>query len=271
MSTPDAEAISKLLRSSSGRKIYLIGAGGCGMSGLGHLLLDSGHEVYGSDLVWSEELRQLAARGARVQVGHDSQQLTAVNPELVVYSPAVRVDNPELKEARALGIPIVRRAFVLAALVNGHKGICVAGMHGKTTTTALLAFALERLHSTFGYAVGGLIPQMDRHARLPASRENWFVAETDESDGTLIEFQPELAVVLNVDEEHLDYYENLDAVLRHFDQFARQTRKQLFFCADDLRLAELYAWHPRAISFGFHALANYRIAHLQADANGSHF
>jgi len=241
------------------------------MSGLGHLLLDLGHDVYGSDLIWSEELKQLSGRGARVHVGHDAQQLTAAKPALVIYSPAVRVDNAELKEARALGIPIVRRAYLLAAILNGYKGVCIAGMHGKTTTTALLAYALDRLGASFGYAVGGLVPQLERHARLSRTQTDWFVAETDESDGTLIEFQPEMSVVLNVDEEHLDYYENLDAVLRQFDRFAQQTRKELFFCADDLRLAELYAWHPRAVSFGFHALATYRIAHLQTGGEGSRF
>src|SRR5258706_3207066 len=223
--------------------VYLIGAGGCGMSGLGHLPLDLGHRVAGSDIVWSEELRQLGARGAQVHVGHDARQLQRAEPKLVVYAPAIRLNNPELKAARELGLPIVRRAHLLAALVNRQRGICVAGMHGKTTTSALLAYALHRLGSAPSYAVGGIVPQFERHALLGSDNGSWFVAETDESDGTLIEFYPEYSIVLNIDEEHLDYYANWEAICRQFRQFADQTSRELIFCADDKRLSHLYARH----------------------------
>ncbi len=267
-----AEAVDGLLASGPPKiPVYLIGAGGCGMSGLGHLLLDLGHPVFGSDLVWSEELQQLSARGAQVHVGHRAEQLTSAHPGLVVYSPAIRVDNPELQQAQDLGLPIVRRALLLAALVNRQRAVCVAGMHGKTTTTSLLAFALTGLQANLSYAVGGLVPQLDRHARLSPQPESWFVVETDESDGTLLEFQPEFSLVLNVDEEHLDYYENVEAVCRQFEQFGQQTKREVIFCADDWRLAEIYAWHPRAISFGFHALATYRLARVQIRAHATTF
>jgi len=271
MSNLTPEKIAKLLESTPKQAVYLIGAGGCGMSGLGHLLLDLGHPVYGSDLAGSEELRQLRARGAEMRVGHHKEQLAEVKPGLVVYSPAIRVENPELKEARAMGVPIVRRALLLAALLNRQKGICVAGMHGKTTTSALLTFALERLGVAPGYAIGALVPQLERHARIGSGQSSWFVAETDESDGTLLEFQPEYSIVLNVDEEHLDYYENVDAILRQFEQFAQQTKREVLFCADDLRLAELYAWHPRAVSFGFHSLATYRAVEVQCEGGRTSF
>ena len=269
MSNP--ATILNLLESKSRISIYLIGAGGCGMSGLGHLLMDLGHSVHGSDLIWSDELRQLAARGAQVHVGHRSEQLATAQPALVVYSPAVRVDNPELREARSLGLPIVRRALLLAALLNSQQGICVAGMHGKTTTSALLAFALDRLGQEPSYAIGGQVPQLKTHARFSRRANPWFVAETDESDGTLLEFRPQFSIVLNVDEEHLDYYENVEAILQQFEQFARQTAREVLFCADDLRLGELYAWQPRAISFGFHPLANYRLANFSSRKGRSEF
>ncbi|PYJ05641.1 MAG: hypothetical protein DME25_08090 [Verrucomicrobia bacterium] len=291
-----SEQVSTLLKTAgAGATVYLVGAGGCGMSGLGHLLLDLGWRVAGSDLVANEEVGQLRARGAQIHLGHAARDLLAARPSLVVYSSAIRLDNPELQAAEERQIPLVRRAVLLAAILHGQRGICVAGMHGKTTTTALLAFALENLGASPGYAVGGLVPQLGRHARLapqqsavggqpsdpsgchrpaaqlPAgSRPNspadsprhlapYFIAEADESDGTLSQFRPHHAVVLNVDEEHLDFYANLEAVCREFANFGRQTRETLIFCADDARLAELFARQPGAISYGFHPLAAYRL------------
>jgi len=275
---------------AAGSTAYLVGIGGCGMSGLAHLLLDLGWRVAGSDLVANEETRQLQERGVTIHIGHQTEQLLATHPSLIVYSSAIRLDNPELQAAEQAQIPIVRRAVLLAALVNRQCGICVAGMHGKTTTSALLAFALENLSANPSYAVGALVPQLRRHARLRQSRTGvspaqdrvsgstletqvteqalsdgqagrlpCFVAEADESDGTLSEFRPQHAIVLNVDAEHLDYYANLDAICREFANFARQTRETLVFCADDPRLAELFARSPGAISYGFHPLATYRL------------
>src|ERR1043166_3118527 len=121
--------------------VYLIGVGGCGMSGLGHLLLDLGHRVAGSDLAANEEVQQLRARGAELHEGDAAAQLERARPVLVVYSTAIRLDNPELQFARQHAVPIVRRAVLLAALLHRQRGLCVSGMPGKTTTTALSAFA----------------------------------------------------------------------------------------------------------------------------------
>ncbi len=246
--------------------VYLIGAGGCGMSGLGHLLLDLGFRVVGSDLMVNEEIHQLRARGADIHRGHAAAQVHAAQPILVVYTTAVRRDNPELQAAEERRIPLVRRALLLAALLHRSRGICVAGMHGKTTTSAWLAFALEQLGAHPSYAIGARLPQLQPHARLSSSAADpvsghppYFVVEADESDGTLREFQPEHSIVLNIDAEHFDYYANIEAVEREFQQFAAQTRGRLVFCADDPRLGELFARRPGAISYGFHPLASYRI------------
>src|SRR5687767_10842562 len=152
MTTLSSAETETLLRHKPGSTIYLAGIGGCGMSGLAHLLLDLGHDVVGSDLAANEETRQLSARGARVHIGHAAEQLRSAAPALVVYTPAIRADNPELQEANRLGLPIIRRALLLAALVHRQAGVCVAGMHGKTTTTALLAYALENLQANPSYA-----------------------------------------------------------------------------------------------------------------------
>ena len=252
--------IGQLLETASpGSTVYLVGIGGCGVSGLAHLLLDLGFRVVGSDLAANEEARQLADRGATIHLGHHAEQLAAAHPILVAYSSAIRLDNPQLQAAERLQIPLARRALLLAALVHRQRGVCVAGMHGKTTTSALLAFALENLGANPSYAIGALVPQLARHARLSVASENLFIAEADESDGTLSEFRPQHAIVLNVDAEHLDFYANLDAICREFANFAQQTRDTLVFCADDPRLAELFARRPGAISYGFHPLANYRL------------
>ena len=252
--------VNELLQAvGAGGAVYLVGAGGCGMSGLGHLLLDLGHTVHGSDLSLNDEVRQLLSRGAQIHVGHNDAQILASRPVLLVYSSAIRADNPELFAAQEMKVPIVHRATLLAALASRQHGICVAGMHGKTTTTALLAFALEHLQAKPSYAIGALVPQLNRHACFVSHAPTFFVLEADESDGTLREFQPEHAIVLNVDAEHLDYYANLEAVCREFQSFAGKASGLLVFCADDARLAELFAQRPGAISYGYHSLAQYRV------------
>jgi UDP-N-acetylmuramate-alanine ligase len=249
------EQINALLgHAGRGSTVYLAGIGGCGVSGLAHLLLDAGHRVVGSDLVENEEIRQLRGRGAEIHLGHCAQQVRAAKPVLLVHSPAIRADNPELCSAREMNLPVVRRAFLLAALVNSQRGICVAGMHGKTTTSALLAFALEKLGVQPSYAIGAIVPQLFAHARFsestgPTSR--WFVAEADESDGTLCEFRPSHSIVLNVDDEHLDHFANVDAVCAEFQKFVANTKDSVVFCADDASVAELMSKRPNGISYGF--------------------
>jgi len=253
-----AQVGERLQSAGPGALVYLLGAGGCGMSGLGHLLMDQGYRVAGSDLVCNEEVQQLRRRGARVFTGHASGQITATRPLLLVYSSAVRPDNAERVAAQRENIPAVRRAVLLAALLGQQRGICVAGMHGKTTTTAMLAYALDQLHVKSSYAIGAQVPQLTPQARFDREAE-WFVIEADESDGTLLQFHPEHSIVLNVDEEHLDYYVNLKAVCGTFRKFVDQTRQLVVYCADDARLKEMLAGRPLSVSYGWQANADYRV------------
>lgn len=253
-------------------RVFLVGAGGCGMSALGHLLLDLGCWIGGSDLSINETVQELKARGADIQAGHDAERLAAAEPNLVVYSSAITKDNTELNAASAHGIPIVRRAVLLAALLQRKTGICVAGMHGKTTTSSMLAYALRQLEAEPSFAIGAQVPQLQPHARfVPVSdphHSNLFVVETDESDGTLRQFCPDYSILLNVDEEHLDYFADLQAVCAEFEQFAKQTRKLIVYCSDEAPLRDFLSGNYRAVSYGFGPEAAYRIKFGEHGCNG---
>ena len=249
-----------------GASVYLVGIGGCGMSGLAHLLLDAGFAVHGSDLLKSDGVRQLRERNAQIFIGHAPEQLCNAQPGLVVYSSAIRTDNPELAAAEQQNLPVARRAVLLAALADRKRSVCIAGMHGKSTTTALLAHALEFLDAKPSFAVGAVALQLERSARCTedGAADSFFVVETDESDGTLREFLPHQSIVLNIDEEHLDYYSNFEAVCDEFSTFATQTSDTLIYCADDARLVDLFFGQSKAVTFGFDSTADYR-AEIQPD------
>lgn len=269
--------INRVLDGSRRETVYLVGAGGCGMSALGHLLLDLGFLVAGSDLEINDDVRRLQARGAVIHEGHNPEQIEWARPVILVYSSAILMENAELAAARARAIPIIRRATLLAALMNRQQGVCVAGMHGKTTTAALLAYTLKELALEPSYAIGGGVPQLGRSAAF--SQHEWvnlvnhgseegtglsqddtfFVVEADESDGTLSVFEPRHAMILNIDEEHLEYFETFDDITAEFGRFASQIEGKLLYCADDPDLIELLAHRNNAISYGFNPLANYRI------------
>lgn len=268
--------VDELLRNAPRETVYLVGAGGIGMSALGHLLMDLGYLVAGSDLEINDEVRKLQARGATMHIGHSAEQMEWARPVLVAYSSAIRTTNPELEAAKRLEIPVVRRATLLAALMRRQHGVCVAGMHGKTTTAAMLAHALNQLALQPSYAIGGGVPQLGGNAHyasqewvslldgeggvpaLPAD-DTFFVAEADESDGTLLQFEPRDSVILNIDEEHLDYYESFDAISAEFQAFANQTTGRVFYCADDPNLVKMFADREDAVSYGFNPTAKYRL------------
>ena len=252
------------LSANKGRTVFLIGIGGCGMSSLAHILLDLGFGVAGSDIETNKYTDQLTKKGALIFNSHSRNNLALTQPFLVCYSSAIRSDNPELIFARENNIPICNRALLLASFVNSRRGICIAGMHGKTTTSALLAYSLYRLGCFPGYSVGGRIPQLGQNGSWGqmhdiADYTQFFVAETDESDGTLTMFSPEDAIVLNIDEEHLDYYHSLNEIRLAFMSFAQNVRNTLFFCADNCLVYDLYRDLKNAVSWGFSDLADYVI------------
>ena len=252
--------------SKPGAPVYLVGISGCGMACLGHLLLDRGFAVSGSDLARNGFSQSLADRNAAIFQGHDAVRLSKNRPELVIYSSAIPRDNAELAAARRLGIPTVRRAAFLAAVLALRRSVCVAGMHGKTTTATLLAFALRELGVSASYAAGGEAPQLPAPAADVGgdfadgdSEQPWFVAEIDESDGGLRDFHPAELILLNIDDEHLDYFVSVDRIRAEFESLADRAQGDSVFCADNGDLIEIFSNRSGAVSYGYHPLADYRI------------
>ena len=236
-------------------KIHLVGVAGSGMSGLAALLLELGHKVSGSDKASTVETDRLQRLGLRFHQNHHADDASAA--DLVVFSSAIKIDNPILMNAHDSGKPAVRRAEALAAIMQGKRGIIIAGMHGKTTTSAMTAHVLREAGLHPSHYVGAEIPLLESNAHWDP-RGEYFVAEGDESDGTLRCFHPEHALILNIEEEHLDFYVDLAAIEKVFAQLIAQTTDTVFFNADDVNTARLCARRKSAVSFGFSEDAHYR-------------
>jgi len=230
------------------------------MSGIAALLLQLGHEVRGSDRVRTVETDRLQRLGLRFHQQHRAED--ASDADLIVFSSAIRSDNPILVSARDSGKPLIRRAEALAAIMRAKRGIVIAGMHGKTTTSAMVAHVLREggLHPS--HYVGAEIPILGTNAHWDPRGEH-FVAEGDESDGTLRCFHPKHALILNIEEEHLDFYPDLAAIEKVFAQLIEQTSGTILYNADDASAARLCANHNAAISYGFSESADYRGANVE--------
>ncbi len=199
---------------------HFIGIGGIGMGTLASLLLAKGHSVSGSDLKDNELTSQLRRAGAKITIGHHASNVKT--PDYVVYSSAIRMTNPEMIETGSRKIPLLKRAQLLAQLVNEEKGITIAGAHGKTTTTSMISCLLINAGIKPTTAVGGIINNGSYNASLGEGK--YFVAEADESDGTFLYFQPHISVITNIDFEHVDFYKNWDGIMDSWGKFIRCTR-----------------------------------------------
>ena len=202
----------------SGGRVHIIGIGGIGMSAIAEIMAARGFPVQGSDQKDGANLRRLAAKGIKVFASHDAANLTGA--EAVVISTAVKEANPELKAARELGLPVFNRAETLAALMRGYRTISITGSHGKTTTTAMTGWMMEKAGLDPTVLVGGVVAAWGSNTRIGKSR--WMVVEADELDGTFIKLPTEIGVVTNIDPEHLDYYGTEAALHAAFLTFLRQ-------------------------------------------------
>lgn len=200
------------------KSFYFIGAGGAGMSAIAYVLLKLGYRVSGADLCESETTGRLVQNGATIYQGHSGEHLS--DEDAVVVSSAIREDNPELLAARQRGMKVLHRSDVLAALLNRHDGIAVAGSHGKTTTTSMIAYLLEQAGEDPNVLIGGDLAAIGGNAKVGKGR--WLVAEADESDGSFLKFRPYVAVVTNIENDHMDHYGTQDEIRKAFRQFLSQ-------------------------------------------------
>ncbi len=215
----------------------MVGIGGAGMSAIAEILLDRGLEVSGSDAAPSATLERLRGAGARVHVGHAARQVGAA--DLLVVSSAVPADNPELEEAARRAIPVVGRGALLAELAASRRTVAVAGSHGKTTTTSMIALALEDAGGDPTAVIGGRVRALGGNARV--GRGPLMVVEADESDRSFLHLAPEIAVLTSIDDEHLDAYGGMAELEGAFAAFAARVPAAgcVVFCADDARLGRL--------------------------------
>lgn len=248
-------------------RIHMLGVAGAGMSGLAALLMALRHHVSGSDKVDTAEVRRLAQLGLKFETPHHAEQVHGV--DLVIQSSAIKPGNTALDEAIRLKIPIAQRADVLAAIMEHKKGILVCGMHGKTTTSAMAAHVLRGGGFKPSYYVGAEIPLLKTNAHWEPQSE-YFVAEGDESDGTITHYFPTHTLVLNIEPEHLDYYKNLAAIEDVFSRLIAQTSEKVFYCADDPGAKHVCSIHPRAISYGSHGSCDYRLEFLSTSDIQTH-
>ena len=219
------------------RKIHFIGIGGSGMSGLAEVLLTMGYQVSGSDLKTGEVTDRLVAAGGRVFTGHHERNVEGA--QIVVYSSAVQADNPELRAAIARGLPVIPRADMLAELMRMKYGIAIGGAHGKTTTTSMVGAVLLEGGLDPTIVVGGRVHALKTNARL--GHGQFLVAEADESDGSFVRLSPAIAVITNLDEEHLDHYGSMAGLESAFVEFAERVPFYglVVLCADNARLMRL--------------------------------
>jgi len=228
--------------------IHLIGVAGSGMSGLALLLLGMGHKVSGSDRVTTAETERMQKVGLQFSSPHTAEAVRGA--DLVVYSSAIRPENPAFAAAHAAGIRLLKRAECLAAILHTKKGIIISGTHGKTTTSSMTAHILREAQLSPSHYVGAEIPILGANAKWSEEGE-FMVAEGDESDGTLALYRPEHAIVLNIEAEHLDFYRDLDHIREVFSQMMSQTRGRIVYCKEDPVAAELCGPRENSVSYGW--------------------
>ena len=247
------------------QRVHVVGVGGAGMSAIATVLAAMGHRVSGSDLRSSPGLERLRAAGVEVVVGHRAENVGDV--DAITISTAVPASNPEVQAARQRGIPVLRRAEALAAICGTRRGIAVAGTHGKTTTSSMLALVLVEagLHPSF--IIGGELNEIGTGAVWDAGE--WMVVEADESDGTFVELPAEVALVTSVEPDHLEHYGGYDALLEAFDRFLGAARVRVV-CADDADAARLGAGHD-AVTYGVAQDATYRMVDVTRSRAGTAF
>jgi UDP-N-acetylmuramate--alanine ligase len=249
--------------------IHVVGVGGAGMSAIATVLARMGHTVSGSDLRESRVLERLGLLDVTTHIGHAAEHLP--DPlDAVVISTAIPESNPEVVAARARGVPVLRRADALRAIVATRTTVAVAGSHGKTTTSSMLALILRAAGWHPSFLIGGDLNEVGTNAVFDSG--DWLVVEADESDGTFLELAPHDAIVTSVLPDHLDHYGDFDALIAAFDTFVGRIPGVCALCADDETAARIAATATgRVVTYGFADTADYRIDAYEGGRGGTEF
>jgi UDP-N-acetylmuramate--alanine ligase len=253
------------------RRVHFVGVGGAGMNGIAEVLVNQGFDVSGSDLKESQATEHLKQLGARVFIGHNAEQIDAV--DVLVVSTAVPANNVEVVAARQARIPVVPRAEMLAELMRFKRGIAIAGTHGKTTTTSLTASLLAEADMDPTFVIGGVLNACGSHARL--GQGEYLLAEADESDGSFLLLQPTIALITNIDRDHLESYQNSYENLKNaFLEFLHHLPfyGAAILCIDDPEVAALIPQLGRAVvTFGLSESADIRATDIRQDGRNMSF
>ncbi|MGB6607034.1 MAG: UDP-N-acetylmuramate--L-alanine ligase [Atribacterota bacterium] len=245
-------------------RIHFIGIGGSGMSGLASILLDSGYKISGSDIVTSKITKRLADKGVIIFEGHNENNVEEA--DLVVISSAISESNSEIRGAIDRKITIIKRAEMLARLMNNKYGIAVAGTHGKSTTASMISLLLEKSGFDPTVVVGGELNNFKNNAKL--GKGNYIVVEADESDGSFLELNPHMAVVTNIEDDHLDYYGNMENILKDFKKFIDKVpdNGRVILCKDCANVKGLAKQYGRShISYGIFTEADLMAKDIELD------
>ena len=245
------------------RRVHVVGAGGAGMSAIASVLAAMGHVVTGSDLKRSPVTERLEASGVRVSVGHDAAHVA--DAEILAVSTAVPDTNPEVAEGRRRGLVVLSRAEALAQIARSRRCVAVSGTHGKTTTTSMLGLILIEAKMRPSFLIGGDVNEIGTNAVWDSGP--WLVLEADESDGTFLELSPEIAVVTNVEPDHLDHYGSFEGLVDAFDRFVRSSPGGAVVGSDDPVAARLGLDHGATL-VGESAASAYRIVDLDLGPDG---
>ncbi len=250
--------------------IHFVGIGGIGMSGIAELLLNLGYQVSGSDLKSTDITRRLARLGGTIHAGHAEENIA--DADVVVISSAVKEDNAEVAAARNRSIPVIPRAEMLAELMRLKYSVAVAGAHGKTTTTSMVSAVLAAGHLDPTIVIGGKLRGADTNAVL--GQGNYIVAEADESDGSFLKMAPSIAVVTNIDREHLDFYADLDAIVQTFARFIDRIPFYglAVLCLDNEHVQNLIPHiKKRYTTYGVSSQADFQAREIRCDGLCSHY
>lgn len=246
--------------------IHFIGIGGYGMSAIARVMLDMGYRISGSDMIRKELTDKLEQKGARIFIGHHPEHIKGA--DLVVYSTDIPEDNVELQAAQASRIPLVHRSKMLARLLNEKRGIAVSGAHGKTTTSSMIALVMEKAGIDPTYLIGGEIMDVGSNAR--SGKGEYVVAEADESDGSFLQYYPEIAVVTNIEPDHLENYDgSFENLKKAYRQFLQQVKPggMAVVCIDDPHLSKLLDEFSELniVSYGMDRDADYQAVNISLE------